>query len=493
MSSVPLTDIDVLRTGQLPPANRDERRSGTYGEARFLPLIAGLSALIVDSAAVLFSFLVAHWARFVVADDGAPALGLENYGRMGLFVSMGTVLIFAVHRFYDFERPRHWVARIQLIVSGISTALVLAVATSFFLGDERFSRLWFGAGWSVAIAALVAWRFAAHRLYGAVRQRIAPAKCVVIVGANQLGQQLARELPKDYRVAGYVDNGSDLNPDARNQLLGPIAMLDRLVDTYSVDELIVALPAHRREQIMRTVARGFRRHVKIKFLPELGDLAPRQFEVQDIGGRPYIGFAAMAQVTWMKRATDLTLGGVILAALVPVFVLIAIAIKLDSPGPVLYRQIRVGKHGRLFQIYKFRSMRQDADKMLEHLGEKNEAIGPLFKIREDPRITRVGKVLRRFSLDEFPQLLNVLRGEMSLVGPRPPVPVEVQKYEDWQLGRLRAVPGMTGLWQVSGRSEVPFHDMVRLDLHYIRNWSFVLDLELLWRTIPAVLAHRGAY
>ncbi len=144
-------------------------------------------------------------------------------------------------------------------------------------------------------------------------------------------------------------------------------------------------------------------------------------------------------------------------------------------------------------MIKFRSMCQDAERRLETLRAHNEASGPLFKMRKDPRVTRVGGVLRRWSLDELPQLLNVLRGEMSLVGPRPPIPSEVAKYEDWQLGRLRAVPGLTGLWQVSGRSEVPFHDMVRLDLHYIRNWSIGLDLEILLRTIPAVLTNRGAY
>jgi lipopolysaccharide/colanic/teichoic acid biosynthesis glycosyltransferase len=172
---------------------------------------------------------------------------------------------------------------------------------------------------------------------------------------------------------------------------------------------------------------------------------------------------------------------------------VALAIKLDSPGPIFYRQQRVGKHGRRFWMLKFRSMRQDADRLLDTLRAHNEASGPLFKMRRDPRITRVGRLLRRWSLDELPQLFNVLRGDMSLVGPRPPIPAEVEEYEDWQHGRLRAVPGITGLWQVSGRSEVPFHDMVRLDLHYIRNWSLGLDLVILLRTIPAVLTSRGAY
>jgi len=177
----------------------------------------------------------------------------------------------------------------------------------------------------------------------------------------------------------------------------------------------------------------------------------------------------------------------------PLCAVIAVAIKLDSEGPVFYRQQRVGKDGRLFQMVKFRSMHQNADARLAQLRAANEALGPMFKIRDDPRVTRVGRILRRSSLDELPQLLNVLHGEMSLVGPRPPLPSEVEQYEDWQLGRLRARPGMTGLWQVSGRSEVSFQDMVRLDLHYIRNWSLSLDFEILWQTFPAVLGNRGAY
>jgi exopolysaccharide biosynthesis polyprenyl glycosylphosphotransferase len=231
----------------------------------------------------------------------------------------------------------------------------------------------------------------------------------------------------------------------------------------------------------------------VKLLPEFSDLLPQRLEIHEVGGRRYIGFVPVAAVSWAKRAVDLLLVSVGLLAATPVLLAIVLAIKLDSPGPVFYRQQRVGKHGRFFWMLKFRSMCVDADRRLEELRAHNEATGPLFKIRQDPRVTRVGRLLRRWSLDELPQLLNVLRGDMSLVGPRPPLPAEVEQYEDWQHGRLRAVPGLTGLWQVSGRSEVPFHDMVRLDLHYIRNWSLALDLEILLRTIPAVLTNRGAY
>jgi exopolysaccharide biosynthesis polyprenyl glycosylphosphotransferase len=275
--------------------------------------------------------------------------------------------------------------------------------------------------------------------------------------------------------------------------------LERIVRDHRVDEIIIAFPPDRRAFLGPVLARGFDRHVRVALLPDLphvphaGTLLPERAEIARIGGRTCIGFAPVAKVGWTKRAMDLALACLALVMLSAGLAIIALAIKLDSPGPVLYRQRRVGKDGRHFWMYKFRSMRRDADRMVDSLREMNEASGPLFKMRRDPRVTRVGAILRRLSLDELPQLINVLRGEMSLVGPRPPVPDEVEQYEDWQHGRLRALPGMTGLWQVSGRSELSFVEMVRLDLQYVRNWTLALDVQILWRTVPAVLTRRGAY
>jgi lipopolysaccharide/colanic/teichoic acid biosynthesis glycosyltransferase len=177
----------------------------------------------------------------------------------------------------------------------------------------------------------------------------------------------------------------------------------------------------------------------------------------------------------------------------PLFVVIAIAIKLESRGPVLFPQERIGKRGKPFTCFKFRSMCDNADSMKDDLAALNEASGPLFKIRHDPRITKVGRFLRRYSLDEFPQLINVFRGEMSLVGPRPPVRREVEQYSEWALKRLETKPGITGLSQVSGRSDLPFDEMLKLDLYYIWNWSLSNDVKILLRTIPVALSGKGAY
>jgi exopolysaccharide biosynthesis polyprenyl glycosylphosphotransferase len=460
---------------------------------RRLSLVAGGCLVVGDATLVLGAFLLAYWVRFIAPDLEATALGLDEYARLGAIVSLITVVLFALHDFYDLDRPRSWLERGQLVVSTVSTALALMVTASFFLGDQRFSRLWFAAGWAFSVVGLVGWRWAAVVVYRAVRDAAVPARKVIVVGANPAGREIARELAERCQVVGFVDNGSDLADGHAVTLLGPMASLERLVQQHGVDEIVVALPPSRREQLGRIIARGFARPVQVKFVADFGDLLPERLELHLVGGRPYIGFAPAARVTWLKRAFDLLFGMLALIGLAPLMLALALAIKLDSPGPIFFRQERVGKDGTRFRMLKFRSMRVDADRLLETLRASNEATGPLFKMRNDPRVTRVGRLLRRSSLDELPQLFNVLIGEMSLVGPRPPVPKEVAEYEDWALGRLRAMPGMTGLWQVSGRSDVPFHDMVRLDLHYIRNWSLWLDLEIILRTVPAVLGNRGAY
>jgi exopolysaccharide biosynthesis polyprenyl glycosylphosphotransferase len=194
-----------------------------------------------------------------------------------------------------------------------------------------------------------------------------------------------------------------------------------------------------------------------------------------------------------KRVLDFSAALVLLILLAPVMALIAIVVRLDSHGSALFRQTRCGKNGRPFTFLKFRGMVADAEERLAEIEHLNEAQGPIFKIREDPRVTRVGRFIRRTSLDELPQLWNVLRGEMSLVGPRPPIPSEVVRYEPWQRNRLGSTPGITGLWQVSGRSELSFDDMVRLDVEYIERWTFWLDLQILFRTVATVISARGAY
>jgi exopolysaccharide biosynthesis polyprenyl glycosylphosphotransferase len=482
-----------MTTIGLPTATRtvvDARTAGRR-QRQIEALMVGF-LVAADVVLVAGSFITAYIVRFVLPDAVGAAFPLDLYVRTGVLIGFIAALLVALQGLSDLGNRRSWPVRLRAITSGVSTGAVIAVILSFDQ-DQRLSRSWLAIGWSLSIVGLSSWRSVAPTLHLAVHRRLSTRPRLVIVGANLVGQELARELEGRFDVLGYVDNGADLVAGPDRPMLAPIAELESIVRSYGVDEIVIALPRERREQVDRIVARGFGREVDVKFLAEFTELLPHRLEVGRFGSHAYIGFAPVARVTWVKRAVDLALAISTIVVASPILAGIALAVKIDSSGPVFYRQRRLGKDSVPFEMLKFRSMCQDAEHMLTVLRDRNEATGPLFKIRQDPRITRVGRFLRRFSLDELPQLFNVLRGEMSLVGPRPPLPDEVSKYEEWQLARLQALPGMTGLWQVSGRSEVPFNDMVRLDLHYVRNWSFGLDLEIMLRTIPAVLANHGAY
>nr|MBI2903784.1 sugar transferase [Chloroflexota bacterium] len=236
--------------------------------------------------------------------------------------------------------------------------------------------------------------------------------------------------------------------------------------------------------------------VRPRVVPDLFQPSLSRVDVDDLAGIPLIGIkdhTPPREGLIVKRIMDVAVSGLGLLLLWPLFLVVAALIKLDSPGPVFFRQTRVGQRGKLFEVIKFRSMLQGAEEQQPALADLNQASGPLFKIKDDPRRTRVGRVIRRLSIDELPQLFNVLRGDMSIVGPRPGLPVEVEKYEPWQAQRLDMPQGITGLPQVSGRSDLTFDEICLLDVYYIENWSPALDLTIMLRTIPQVLFGSGAY
>jgi exopolysaccharide biosynthesis polyprenyl glycosylphosphotransferase len=301
-----------------------------------------------------------------------------------------------------------------------------------------------------------------------------------------------------YRVIGFVDDDPEKNRTdiGRFKALGEIDSLPRVVQEEGIDEVIITLPWIYHRRILGIMRQCERERVRARIVPDLFQLALSRVDIEDLGGIPIIGVKEISITGWnlaFKRTSDIVLSLAVLVLLFPLMLLISVAIKLDSPGPVLFKQVRVGRDGRRFVFYKFRSMRQGAEEERPQLADLDETVGPIFKIRRDPRCTRLGRFLRRTSLDELPQLYNVLRGEMSLVGPRPAIPVEVEQYQEWHRKRLEVSPGMTGLWQVSGRSQLTFDEMCLLDIYYLENWSPLLDLKIALKTIPAVLAGTGAY
>jgi exopolysaccharide biosynthesis polyprenyl glycosylphosphotransferase len=324
---------------------------------------------------------------------------------------------------------------------------------------------------------------------------------LLVVGSGRLGkiimQHIAANPHLGYSIVGFLH---DMNEPPSNfgrfKMLGTLEDLNLVIRSMQVDEVIIALPSTMHEQSIKTVRLCERFGTSFKLVPDLYELSLSRIDMEAIEGIPLIGIKQASLNTYQRfitRVVDFVVAIILMIIGFPLWLCIAIAVRLNSPGEVVYKQTRIGWNGRPFKVYKFRSMYKNADQVLTALMTKNEAEGPLFKMRADPRITPIGKFLRRTSLDEFPQLINVVKGDMSLVGPRPPLPNEVAQYQEWQKGRLAIKPGLTGLWQVRGRSDISFDEGVLMDLYYIENWSLHLYFLILLRTIPAVLFSRGAY
>jgi exopolysaccharide biosynthesis polyprenyl glycosylphosphotransferase len=327
---------------------------------------------------------------------------------------------------------------------------------------------------------------------------------VLIIGAGEVGHTLAAKIEAhpEYRIelVGFLDDGEPRRNGAAApdlHVIGSLADLDEIVVHENVDRVIVAFSRARHNDFLRIVRACADGGVKVNIVPRLFEVVSSQALVDDVEGIPLldVGHVELSRFNMaVKRAFDLLVGGLLCVPILPVMGVIAIAIKIDSRGPVFYRQERMGRGGKPFWIYKFRSMYVGADEeRLELAEEQNDFDGPMFKLKADPRITRVGGPLRRWSLDELPQILNVMKGDMSLVGPRPLWVEEAKQCRGWTQKRLDITPGMTGLWQTLGRTNIPFDEMVKLDYMYVTGWSLSWDIKLLMQTVPAVLNKRGAY
>ncbi len=317
---------------------------------------------------------------------------------------------------------------------------------------------------------------------------------VVIIGAGKRGQMVLERLVNHRElgatIVGFLDDDPALDGQGigRARVIGTLGQLAEIIHRHVVDEVFIALPPDRVEEVRQLAAVAENEGKTVHIVADI--VRPRfgQAYVVDFMGLPLLTVISTPHATLallLKAAEDYLIAVVALIVALPLMGLVALAIKLESSGPVFFMQTRVGLHGRLFSLYKFRSMVQDAEHLRSELAPRNEADGPVFKIKADPRITRVGRWLRKTSIDELPQLVNVLKGQMSLVGPRPALPDEVAQYSPWQRRRLSMKPGITGLWQVSGRNDLPFSEWVRLDLDYIDHWSLAADIDILLRTIPA--------
>ncbi|MBM2827144.1 MAG: Undecaprenyl-phosphate galactose phosphotransferase [Dehalococcoidia bacterium] len=450
---------------------------------------------LVDLVLLNVAFLMAYWLRYYVGIGGAVAdenfLALSVYTPIQITLTVALSAIYSLAGFYKWPRRSLLVQDSISALSATSIGMMLFLAVVFLLRGLAYSRGLFLMAWALIVLFLVVARVLERLLRAYLHLRGIGVKIVLVIGGEQLGRAVMHVVSTE----GFLHDGP-VGDTGRFKRLGGTGDLAQIIHSQNIDEVIMAMSASAHVSVPGVAETCRREGVAFKIVPDLYEMSFTSLDIDDLRGIPVIG---MKEVSirgvnlLVKRGMDIVFSTALVAILSPLWAFIVLLIKLDSPGPVYFRQQRAGTGGRPFTALKFRSMRDKAEADLSQLMDKNEATGPLFKMKQDPRITRVGRFLRRTSLDELPQLINVLLGDMSLVGPRPPLPSEVEQYERWHLKRLDVAPGLTGLWQVSGRSELPFDEMVMLDIYYIENWSLGLDIQILLRTIPAVISGRGAY
>jgi exopolysaccharide biosynthesis polyprenyl glycosylphosphotransferase len=487
--SVTLAPVDVRR--KRPPALSFLLRMETLRRcARVVSLLAvdfaGLGAALFTALMVKVVITTGHWAWGDALDETRRTLS---------FAYLVTVLLFARSGLYADRAQRPGLPK---IVSSLFQVMLVALAFALINGQHYSSYYIFYGTLVFAIAYVGTARWGYELLTGALLRAAGYARRAVLVGTGRqiedVAHALADEVHAPVEVVGFIS----LKPRPDNGLrsLGRLEDLGDVLDAHRIEEVIIADPDFPQERAVELVDVSHRRGVTVRIAPSTMEILVHRAEFVPGSSVPlfelrppvFDGFDYL-----LKRSFDFFGALGLLVVLSPVLTLIALAVRFTSRGPVLYRSIRPGIGGEPFACLKFRTMRTDADELQTRLESLNEASGPLFKIRRDPRTTRVGAALRRYSIDELPQLLNVLRGEMSLVGPRPLPQRDFERLDDWHKKRYLVLPGMTGLWQVSGRAELDFDDLVRLDFLYLERWSIGLDLAILLKTVPAVLGRRGAF
>ncbi len=510
-----LTETRPFPRPSSPPDRLREARPDPLATAPSVPLVERTVrlrgplrrfrrvVLLLDTVLIVLTLALATRARGLgsadlLVDNGAGAV---PYPVLTVLLGVLWLLCLAVRGSYAPKRLGAGAAEFKAVASGSVTAAA-AVAIASYLLRAEVSRAFFAVVFLVGPGLLLLGRYAARQALHERRRRGRASYRTLVVGGlaevTELVAVLRRESWSGHEVVGVCLPApyDETTVDGIPVVGSPHGLRDAVL-RQGADSVIVAAGAG-------TVGQDFRRltwqldgtGVDLAVAPSIHDVAGPRIHLRPIAGLPLLHLE-LPEFTGpqrtAKRLLDTVAAGVLLVVLAPVLAGIALLVRLGSPGPALFRQVRVGQDGAEFWCLKFRTMVVDAEERLDDLRPHDDGNGLLFKVRDDPRVTWVGRPLRRFSLDELPQLVNVLRGEMSLVGPRPPLPEEVASYSDDLRRRLRVRPGLTGLWQVSGRSDLSLEESTRLDLYYVDNWSLMHDVEIVWKTMRAVLEGRGAY
>lgn len=459
-------------------------------------------AKFFDIAVVSGTFLIAFalasssdsWPKF--AEILSLRIQLFNLIFFAAYVLVCS-FTFANCGFYVSHRLSQWPRQIREIFVAVTTItailFVLRWPFDFIFASNRFLFIF----WCLTFSILGLARVAGLQLLYFLRSRGRNLRSIVIVGqgseAAALGDRIEHEPTLGYRLARIIDADLFKTPE-----ISVVDQLNNVIAHQPVDEVLLALPMNQYAAVVETMVRHCEEQgIVVRVRTEFFNLQVAKLYADELEGIPVMTIQSGPADGWqlaMKRLIDIVASGALLLALAPLFAVVALLIRSDSPGPVFFTQERVGLNKRRFRILKFRTMVCEAEKQQELFEHLNEAEGPVFKIKKDPRITRIGALLRRFSIDELPQLVNVFKGEMSLVGPRPLPVRDVERIDaQWHKRRFSIKPGITCLWQVNGRSNIGFNEWVRMDLDYIDRWSLGLDFLILLKTVPAVFRGPGAY
>ncbi|MCU1228909.1 MAG: Undecaprenyl-phosphate galactose phosphotransferase [Acidobacteria bacterium] len=475
-------------------------------KASLIARIVYLADLGLTSVAFFTAFFIRDLILPRIRPDIFPTglFPLQDYLKIyPVVLVIWSVLLFTYHSYHSHRTvplTREAFTTLRVVVVGN----VLLATIAYLLPLRQLSRSWFILFVVLSAVILLLEKILLRILARYVRLKGLNYRTVLIVGTGRRAIEIARVIEGHkywgYKILGFVSDGHRLsNGWARYRVYGNVPDLRNLLERGQtpepIDEIVFAVTRKKLDEMKQIFLMceelGIRTRVAMNFFPN----KVARIEIEDLEGIPFLTFTTTpSNETQLaaKRLLDIAVSLLMLTLSLPAFVVAVIAIRLTSPGSVLFKQERIGLNGRIFMLYKFRTMIEDAHARRGEVSHLNEMSGPVFKAKDDPRVTAVGRFLRKFSLDELPQLWNVLKGDMSLVGPRPPIPEEVGAYQRWHRRRLSMKPGLTCLWQISGRNNVDFDRWMQLDLQYIDNWSPSLDLKILLRTIPAVLLGRGA-
>ncbi len=508
-----LTDASAVRVGARAP--------------RWVMPTVKVALLLVDAAIAATSFIAAyytwHWGPLTQVTAGGDWSWSENFAPYGLLLFFVVLIRLLTFRYYDLYRLRGEFSFVEDAIkvfkaTAIGSLLLVAAAFLYRGGFQyrafSYARAVFLLDFIFVFGATELSRLILRNAQSLVRQRGINLIPTLVVGRGAEASLCIHEMRTrpalGYRVIGLVESAPILKHATETYegvpVVGDLKGLPDAIIASGANEVIIADPDVSGDVLFNVMMRcGRRRGVEFRIAPSLFNCLPRKTEIDQIGALPMIRLfreplSSSARI--LKRSSDIVIATLALVLFAPCWLLIALLIKLDSNGSIFYTQERVGMDGRLFLVYKFRTMRGGSGDEIHKeyqrkfiAGRADANVGdpdrPTYKLHNDPRVTRVGRVLRRLSLDEVPQLFNVLRGDMSVVGPRPPIPYEVEAYELWHRKRLDMKPGLTGLWQVSGRNRLPFEEMVKLDLFYIENWSLLFDVKIILRTVLVMLRGDG--